>query len=103
MIRAGMLRHTITIERAHEITNDAGTKVTTWTAHATVRAEIVDPETVELVEQTGTSETETVIFRLRHLELTSADRVRHGARIFNIKRILALGTYVRGLELTCEC
>ena len=98
MIRAGKLRETITVMRAHETRNDAGSKVTTWTAHATTRAELVSTAYGDAADESGPSDTETVVFRLRALALTPADRIHHAGRVLNIKAIREIAQR-RGLEL----
>lgn len=101
MIRAGKLRETITVMRAHEIRNEYGTKVTAWTAHATTRAELFETVIGETGDEGGPIETEIVKFRLRKLAVTTADRVDHAGRLLNIKGIAEI-TNGRGIELTCE-
>jgi head-tail adaptor len=101
IIRAGKLDRTITVERRHDIISAAGSMTPVWTAHATVRAEIVEPEIVETANQDGTAEAETLTFRLRFLAITPADRVRFDDRIFDIIGVKELGRR-RGSELRCK-
>lgn len=101
MIRAGKLDRSITIERRADNFSAAGSVSPVWSAFASVRAEIVAPETVETASAEGTAETEKLTFRLRYLAVTPADRVQYEGRPFNIVGVMELGRR-RGLELTCE-
>lgn len=102
MISAGKLDRTIRIERAHRVIGAAGRESVAWTAVATVRAERLQTDAVEVAGAHGITSTDSLAFRLRHLAgITPADRVVFDGRAFNIRSVKEIGRR-RALELTCE-
>lgn len=102
MISAGRLDRTIRIERAHRVIGAAGTESVVWTAVATVRAELMQTDAVEVAGAHGVTSTDSLAFRLRYLGgITPADRVAYDGRTFNIRSAKEIGRR-RALELTCE-
>ena len=101
MIDAGKMDRRITIERRHDVVGAAGTVSTVWTAHATVWAERIDPVASEAAGAGGMIETDKASFRLRHLNITPADRILFEGRTLNIKTVKEIGRRV-SLEIDCE-
>lgn len=101
-MRAGKLKSAIKIEREKATVNATGYKVSAWTIIATVRAERVQRSADEAATGYGEAETEGVIFRTRFFTgLTTADRIRHLGRVYNVKSIAELGIRA-GLEIRAE-
>lgn len=102
MIPAGKLQRSITIERAHTVTNDAGTRSTVWTSHATTRAELVEHAASDEQRPSGAAIKERLTFRLRYLAgVTPADRLRFRGRQFGIVVVKELGRREE-MEIVCE-
>lgn len=102
MISAGKLDRTIRIERAHRVIGAAGQESVAWTTVATVRAELLQADAVEVAGPHGITSTDSLAFRLRHLAgITPADRVAYDGRAFNIRSVKEIGRR-RALELICE-
>jgi SPP1 family predicted phage head-tail adaptor len=102
MISAGKLDRTIRIERAHRVVGAAGQESVAWTTVATVRAELLQADAVEVSGPHGISSTDNLAFRLRHLAgITPADRVAYDGRTLNIRSVKEIGRR-RALELICE-
>ena len=102
MISAGKLDRTIRIERAHRVIGEAGRVTVAWTSVATVRAELLQADAVEVAGPHGITSTDSLAFRLRHLAgITPADRVAYDGRAFNIRSVKEIGRR-RALELICE-
>jgi head-tail adaptor len=99
MIRAGKLDRAITIERASESVDAAGTVSQTWTTFALLRAESVSPK-VEEIMRAGAEADTTTVFRTRYVDgITIADRINAApGAYFDIKRIVEIGRR-RALEL----
>ena len=101
MIAAGDLTERITFERANSIVGPGGKVTTVWTAIATVWAQELDPIAAETADANGVLETGRITYRARYLDITPADRVRHGDSIFNIVSVKKLGRRT-GIEIQCE-
>ncbi|HEV7335552.1 MAG TPA: phage head closure protein [Bosea sp. (in: a-proteobacteria)] len=102
MISSGKLDRTIRIERAHSVIGAAGRESVAWTTVATVRAELLQADAVEVPGSHGIASTDSLAFRLRYLAgITPADRVVFDDRSFNIRTVKEIGRR-RALELTCE-
>ncbi len=102
MIRSGKLDRLVTIERRHDLVNDAGTVTTVWTAICTVRAELISAETIESADQDGTRSAESIAFRLRWPgPVTTAERIRFDGRDLDIRKVRRFGR-TRTLEIQCE-
>ncbi|TDK38607.1 head-tail adaptor protein [Rhizobium deserti] len=102
-MRAGKLDRTIRIDRFDAgAVNEYGTPAPTFSPLATLRAQLVQASTEEYLSGQGATAETVVIFRTRWLAgVTTADRVRHEGRAFNIKEVKEIGRR-RGLELRCE-
>lgn len=99
-MRAGSLRHVITLQRQTETVSPTGAALSAWTNVATVRAEIVKQSASEFLTGFGEAESGTVIFRTRRIaaDFTTADRIMHGGTEYDLKEIVEIERG-RGLEL----
>lgn len=88
MMRAGKLRHIITVQRATETISAAGTPVSTWADLVTLRAEIVEQATAESIGAQGATDRQAVAFRVRYFDgITNADRILFKGNPLNIRSI----------------
>ena len=100
-MKAGKLVHVIALHRAVVNVNAAGTPATTWTAFATLRAELVERSTEEFLRSAGETDETTVVFRTRYLSgVSNDDRVSFDGQGFNIREVTTIGRR-KGLELRC--
>ncbi|MBL4918971.1 phage head closure protein [Szabonella alba] len=98
---AGRRKYPITVQEATESLSAAGSPVFTWTDKAQLRAEIVQQGTTEFLRDFGASDETVIVFRTIWAgEITTADRVRHAGRSFNIREVVPLGRRF-GIELRC--
>lgn len=101
MIPAGKLQHQIAIEREVETVSPAGHVRKTWAPIATVRAEVKNLSSDEFLAGFGDADRQSAVFVIRWVpgvEITSADRIQHNGRTYNIKGVIEIGRK-RGLEL----
>lgn len=101
MIAAGKLQHQIIIERETETVSPAGHVRKTWAPIAEVRAEIVTATSTEFLAGWGEGDQNAAVFRIRWIPgvvVSTADRIAHGSRVYNIKSVIEIGRK-RGLEL----
>lgn len=99
-MRAGKLDRTIVIERNADTVDEYGAPAFAWTAVATLRAEIVEATTDELMRSGVVDQTATT-FRTRWLaDVTNADRVVYGGKPFNITATSEVGRR-KGLVIRC--
>ena len=89
-MRAGRLRHTISIEKITETQNDYGEAVKAWSDHlADVRAAIEPINGREYFAQDSRHAEVTTRFRLRYAEgITNKMRIRFGTRYYNIVSVI---------------
>lgn len=98
-MQAGKLNRTIILQREIETVRPSGAVVKTWTALATVRAEVVQQSATEFLTGYGEAEDGSVIFRVRYRPgITTADRVSYAGRVYDLKEITEIGRRC-GLEL----
>ncbi len=102
-MRAGKLDRTIIVSRFDAgAVNAYGTPEPTYAPIATVRAQVVQSSTEEFLSGQGATAETAIIFRIRYIPgLTTADRVGHEGRSFNLIEIKEIGRR-HGLELRCE-
>jgi SPP1 family predicted phage head-tail adaptor len=101
VIRAGLLSHTITLQRATETVSAAGTVAETWADFATVRAELVTLSFADAGMAYGEAAKGALVFRIRHFHgLTVRDRVLYRGQAYEITNLAELGRTV--MELRCE-
>lgn len=100
-MRSGSLNNTITLQRAVETVSAAGTVTTSWTAFATVRAELVTHAVADTGMAYGEAAKAALVFRIRHYHgLTVDDRLSHRCQVYDITNMVELGRRV--MELHCE-
>ena len=100
-MRAGLLSHTITLQRGTETVSAAGTVATAWTNFATVRAELVTHSIADTGMAYGEAAKASLVFRIRHFHgLTTDDRLVYRGQAFGITNLVELGR--RAMELHCE-
>jgi SPP1 family predicted phage head-tail adaptor len=100
-MKSGKLTHVLTIQRASNGVNDAGTPTTTWADLATLRAERVEQSTTEFIRNYGAADETVAVFRTRFVAgVTNADRISFDGDAFNIKQVVILGRN-RGYEFRC--
>lgn len=100
-MRAGLLTHVITIERETETVTAAGHVKKAWTPLATVRAQIKTASVNEYLSGFGEADAGNAVFVTRFIPgvtITTADRIVHNGKVFNIKAVVEIGRK-RGLEL----
>ena len=90
----------IVVQRVSTSVNAAGTPVETWTAYATLRAQVLQQTTEEFIRgSAGVSDETTVVFRTWwHDGITPADRILFDGTLHNIKEIKPIGRRA-GLEI----
>lgn len=101
-MKAGKLRHRVTIQTATENQDSFGQAVKTWDDTATRYASIEPLTGRELFNAVQVQPDVSHRVTLRHYEgLTPANRLKFGARYFEIKSVL--NTEERGLETVALC
>lgn len=99
-MRSGKLDREITIER-HTVTGDDGygNPAMTWTAVATLRAQIVQASIEEFMRNWGAASETAIVFRTRYLDgVKLSDRVVCEGENHDIKELKEIGRR-RGLEI----
>ena len=89
-MRAGRLRHTISIEQISETQNDYGEAVKTWADYLTdIRAAIEPINGREYFAQDSRHAEVSTRFRLRYQEgITNKMRIKYGTRYYNIISVI---------------
>lgn len=103
-MRAGALRHRVTIQERATGRDAVGQPVDSWQTFATRWAEVTDVEGRELVRDGAYSAQVTTLVRIRHLDGVTADmRVVHGSRTLElVGPPIDKEGRVRELELPCR-
>lgn len=101
-MRAGRLRHRVTIETPGGTSSAFGEVAQTWSTLATVWAAVEPTTSRERVEneQTKTFTTHRVQIRYR-ANVTTAERVQFGSRTLNILSVINPNEQNATLELLC--
>lgn len=100
-MRAGLLAHTITLQRATETVSAAGTVSNGWIDFATLRAEVVTHAVTDTDRTYGEAAKAALVFRIRHFHgLTTDDRLVYRGQAYAITNLVELGRRV--MELHCE-
>lgn len=87
-MRAGNLRHSVTIERGTATVNAAGTPLTIWAELAALQAERIECSVDEHARRFGTATETSYIFKTRYFsDVTLADRITYQGVAFDIKRL----------------
>lgn len=102
-MRAGLLRHKVTIQTATETQDAIGQRVSTWAALAT-RWAAIEPMTGREYHGSEALQSEvTHKIRLRHVEdVTAKMRVIYGSRTFEIISAINVGERDKQLHLMCR-
>lgn len=102
-MKAGDLRHSVTIERVTETTDDLGQPVQVWTPVATVRAAVEPLQGRELYAAQAVHSEAQYNVRVRYLSgITPKDRVKYGSRYLNILSVIDKEERHRELTLLCS-
>lgn len=90
MIRAGRLRHRVSIERLSEETNAVGGVSRTWRSIARRWAGIEPLSGRERLnaDQTNATVSHRIMLRAGGLSITPKDRIRLGDRVFGIEAVM---------------
>jgi head-tail adaptor len=100
-MRAGARKHLIVVQQGTATLNGLGTPEFTWSEVAQLRAEIVQEDTAEIIRRSGaTDETVTVFRTIWAGSITTAHRVLHAGRVFNVREVMP--TYHQ-YELDLHC
>lgn len=102
-VKAGRLRHRVTLQSAADTADGGGGFTTTWSDVATVWAAIEPLAARErlFAQQLENPVTHRVTIRYR-AGVTATMRLKFGARVFNIRGVINAGERDRTLELLCE-
>lgn len=99
-MRAGSLRHSITIRRATRVIDETGTPIETWADVATLNAEQLECSADDIARRFGDSTETNYVFRTRWFgNVGIADQVQYGGAFYAIKK-LAADDRKRWLELS---
>jgi SPP1 family predicted phage head-tail adaptor len=102
-IRAGEFDRTITIDRATDSIDDAGTITQTWATVFTLRAKrLANSAADQIAAAEGSTTVTTETFNTRYVDsVTLEDRVSFEGQAFTLKEIREIGRR-RGLRLKVE-
>jgi SPP1 family predicted phage head-tail adaptor len=102
-INSRKLRHQVLIEQPVNAANDLNENVVTWTAFATLRAEVVTSPGREAIRASQTVSFRQTLFRTRYIPgVTTAMRLKFGADIYQIVSATNVNAGNRELELVCQ-
>jgi len=103
MIRAGELRHRVTIQQKSVTRNTFGEEIVTWQDVATVWAAIEPLRGREFFESQQVNAEVTTRIRIRYRPgITPTMRVVYGSRIFDIQAVINVEERNRELHLMCR-
>ncbi len=102
-MRAATLRHRVVLQSAAATADSGGGGAATWSDDATLWASIEPIKGAERLTAQQLESRLTHRVRLRHRSgVTTAMRLKFGARIFNIRAVINPDERNRLLELLCE-
>lgn len=102
-MRAGELRHRITIQRAVEVSDDLKTPTVTWQDVATVWAAVEPLSGREYLLAQNVNAELTVRIRIRYRPgVTPGMRVLYNGRVFDIQAVIDVEERHRELQLMCK-
>lgn len=91
-MRAGKLDRVITIQRATETFDEARAPIVIWGNHLTMRAQIIEAKTDEVMRNPGEISETLTVFRTRFADdISLADRIAYAGRYYDIKGTKELG------------
>ena len=100
-MRAGRMKHLITIQEVVSGVDEHGTPVETGVVFYSLRAELVQQSTDEFLKAQGAVGETVVVFRTRYLDgVTVAHRVLFKGEPYNVRQVAPIEGN-RGLELRC--
>lgn len=103
MIRAGKLRHRVTLQERSSSTEADGGQVNTWSDVETLRAEVLDLRGREFLAAREAHAEVTVKVRIRYRAgVRPAMRLAFGSRVLDIVHVVDLAGRRRVLELLCQ-
>lgn len=101
-MRAGRLRHSVTLQSKSVSRDAAGGESITWTTFATVWAEVQPLSGREYVAMRQAQADVAVRVRMRYVAgVNPAMRVVHGSAIYNVLEVIDVAGRQRELELMC--
>lgn len=90
-MRAGALRHKITIQETTESRDSVGSVINTWSTFLTARAELNPRIGKEYFDSDRLNADNTVLFRIRYRTgIGTKQRISWDSRIFNITSLINL-------------
>ena len=102
-MRAGKLRHRVTIQRAVEAQNEFGEAVTTWVNVGQVWASVEPLRGREYFQADGTQAEVSTVIRMRYRDgIVAKMRLVHGDDSYDIESVIDVGGRGRELELMCR-
>ena len=101
-MRAGSLRHVVTIESPTKTQDSTGSIVQSWATYDTVRAAIEPISGREFFSASQAQSSVTTRIRIRYLDgVTPKMRVSHDSDYYDIQAVLPDTTGTRELHLMC--
>jgi SPP1 family predicted phage head-tail adaptor len=103
-LKAGKLRHLVTIQTPTTNSDEYGTQITTWSAHGTAWGEFKSPGGKEELARLAGQETVTQVaeWTIRYLAgITPGMRVSFDSRVWDIHTVRNEGERDRMMILTC--
>lgn len=99
-MRAGKLRHRITIERVTEVPGGTGEPTESWTSFAQVMASVEPLTGRELFDSSQTQQDTPTRFRTRYVPgVKVKDRISWDSRLFDIVSVSSIDERDRELEI----
>jgi SPP1 family predicted phage head-tail adaptor len=101
-LKAGELRHQITIQQSTESQNDYGEATSSWSEFATVWASVQPISGREFFAAQAVQAQVSTRIKIRYLpDVTPKMRVLFGSRVFRIEAVLNIDERNRELHLMC--
>ena len=102
-IKAGDLRHVVTLQKPGNTVNEKGRRITGWVDVATVRAGKADVSGREFYVAQAYHAEDVVTFTLRYRsDVTTQWRLKHHGAVYNILEVNHLGYMRDFMRLKCR-
>lgn len=102
MLRSGLYRHAVTVERATEVRDGHGQPIRTWATFASWRCAIVPLRGREFFAARQLSAETTHKLSGHYISgVSPKDRIKFGSRTFRIEQVINVEEKGRELELMC--
>lgn len=102
-MRAGSLRHKITIQETTETRDTVGSVINTWSTFLVARAEINPRIGKEYFDSDRLNADNTVLFRIRYRSgILTKQRISWDSRVFDITSLINLRERNREILIMCE-